>query len=436
MKTGEPSGMWLISQRAWLDARAHAAEADRLADARLVVGGVHRQAVAAGPVRRQVGLVPGERQHAAAVGGVAIGHLELSVTVKRPFGVGLPLRPIATLSLRPCARRCGRRAALREVGVQRPAHAVDARALARDPGDLAVLELRRLHAEPVAALADHAEHARRAPLGLRRDPQPLLAARLAVEDGRLGARRRSSSRTSRRLGREGRGQRPALGGDEVARAVAAAAAAAGRDPCARCRRTGWRRRRRPPRPARRRRARPGRAERRAGAGPAPRARARRASRGPGRGGGPRRARPARRTRAGARRGRWRAPPGSARLRRGRGVAPELPPAGGASVAPRRPRPRLLRLRASGSAGGTGTGASVGPRAVSPRRPAAARGQAGAVRPPRTPRRRRSTPGSRCPARAAPSAPRRGPRRAAAPSRRPAARSRRARRRATSDGSHS
>ncbi len=53
--------------------RAQAAEARGVADARLVRGAVDRQAVAAAPALRRVGLVAGQRQRAAAVGAVAGG---------------------------------------------------------------------------------------------------------------------------------------------------------------------------------------------------------------------------------------------------------------------------------------------------------------------------------------------------------------------------
>ena len=201
----------------------HASEAHRRADAAQVGGGMDRKPVATGPVVGQIGLVAGERQDAAAVRRVVVGHLELVRHGEPPEWRGVAAGADRDRELADSAPVLAHeQLPLRQVGMERPAHAVHTGALAWDPRDLAVLQLRRLDPEPVAALAYDAEHPRRSPLRAFRDPQPGLAARLAVEDGRLLHVRRRVAGRGLGLRGERRLERPTLRRHEVPCAVAAA----------------------------------------------------------------------------------------------------------------------------------------------------------------------------------------------------------------------
>ena len=236
MKTGAPSGIVSISQRAWRGVRAQAAEARRLADAREVLGRVDGEPVAARPAGRQVRLVPGERQHAAAVGRARVGHAQL---------VGDGEAPLRRRVRRPADRHRERahgvalaaheQLALREVGVQRPGRAVEPRVAARS--------------QPTApfgssgACTASQSPSRRTTPKTRGDFHSVRAAtRSSGLPGRAATQQGCAAHVGGRvagdllrLGRERRRGRSALLGHEVARAVVAES--------------------RPSRPGRRRRAR-------------------------------------------------------------------------------------------------------------------------------------------------------------------------------------
>ena len=97
--------------------------------------------------------------------------------------------------------------ALLQVHAHRPVHAVQPDAVRLHPRDLAVVELGRLHRDPVAAAPDDPEDARRAPLRAGRQPDPDPAAGLLVERGLAGrvgdreAAERLGIRRERRLER-------------------------------------------------------------------------------------------------------------------------------------------------------------------------------------------------------------------------------------------
>ena len=164
-----------------------AAQAHSLAQATGVACGVHGKAVAAWPAARQLGLVAGEGEHAAPVGrvrGVDPQLVRDRVAAGRGTVLGPPHPHLEVAHVLAVAAH--HQPALGEVRMYRPGNRLQASDLGvLDPADLAVLEVRHEHRQPIAAALDNAEDARRVPLGLGRQPQPDLAVGLVVDRGSL-----------------------------------------------------------------------------------------------------------------------------------------------------------------------------------------------------------------------------------------------------------
>ena len=210
-----------MSQRAWTDVMRRQ---PRLAGLPMLDSSLVAWMASRSPPGQPGGqpvLVAREREDAAAVGRLPIGHAQLvgdreaayrrrvAAPADRDLELLDDLAVVAHVEHPP-----------REVRVHGPWHAVEPCAARRQPGELAVVELRRLHGDPVAAAEHHSEHPARAPFGSLGEVDPRAPSGLPVEGRGLGEQRGRVA--GDRLGLRGEWglERSAELGNEVPRAVA------------------------------------------------------------------------------------------------------------------------------------------------------------------------------------------------------------------------